>query len=131
MNFPVPVGTQVGVLVIREAVQVKTMEQTACNYRLIDLPAGEYPITMGTGGYWFVARVEGICVQSHFVNRLFAATSRADTSSEVGKPMSYGYQWEYAAFIYSDIYDQPSDNIITIRLDRTALPLAANARLAA
>lgn len=127
MTYPVPVGTQVGTLTISTTVRVRTSEQTACNYRLIDLEPGTYPITMGTGGYWFVTRVPGVCVESHFVNRVFQHTSLADTSSEVGQPMSYGFQWDYPSFLYSDRHDQPHDGTYQLSLDRTVLPLAANA----
>ncbi len=96
----------IGKFILKKATRFQTSEQTACNYRTIEVPAGEYPITMGKhyeGGMVMTdILLPGIIVESHFVNRLFASSSMADTSSEIGKPYEYRldyYQWTLAEMV--------------------------------
>jgi hypothetical protein len=77
-------GHIIGTVTVDEFVH-KTVEQTACNYRLITVPAGTYAVELDDRGYWAYVRFDGIRTDEHFVNRLFGSTSLVDKQG-IGQP---------------------------------------------
>lgn len=90
-----PAPRKIGTITLRSAKQYQTTEQTACNYRLIDVPAGATADLMLHNDYgrhtWITWTFQGICIKSHFVNRVFTSSSVAE-DRESGKPMGYTSQ---------------------------------------
>jgi len=78
--------TTIGVVHVREPFTSKLTGQTACNYTLVEVPAGDYDVTLhqGLGPDWVLVGYRGIVVDEHYVNRLFHATSIAP-KRDIGK----------------------------------------------
>jgi hypothetical protein len=79
---------QVGTFTLEEATVFDQSGQTASWYWKIEVPAGEYKVeeTWSQTGVFYVTGLEGICIRSHVVNRLFSE-SRTIEDADKGKPM--------------------------------------------
>jgi len=76
--------TVIGTVTVDEFVH-KTSEQTACNYRLITVPAGTYDVVLDPRRRMVTVKFPGIRTDEHFVNRLFSASSVAEKRG-IGQP---------------------------------------------
>jgi hypothetical protein len=90
----------IGYLIISEPTVFTRHGETACNYDLIEVPAGEYPVTACNHIRGMVrASLPGTLTRTHYVNRLFSSSSVHDA-----EPMTpANYFWRVYDFQWSEM----------------------------
>lgn len=80
--------TQVGTFTLKENTVFDQSGETASWFWKIEVPAGEYKVVehRQQSGVFYVSDLDGVCVRSHVVNRLFSETSVKEDEDK-GKQM--------------------------------------------
>jgi len=106
--------TEIGTVTVAEPFERTNHFETACNYEVVRVPAGTYPVRLcwAAGTKWVMVGYEGERVDYHYVNRLFTATSLAPKQG-IGEPARcasqlYAYQ-AAEAFATKDEWELAED----------------------
>lgn len=89
--------SRIGTFLVLADFEVRETYETAAWSRTITIPAGEYPVTLGSGdGYWVLAKLTGTIKQDYF-QPLFAGNAIGkpyDIHQNAGQPASHTIQMD-------------------------------------